>query len=167
MGFSITMSHILTVIGSVVLASGFSVYALYTGQSLQSNVLQNVSDIKMQMSLQVQIAYSTIDNSTIPGHFVIYVKNIGWIPLNNFTYLDVYVGEYGKAILYSYSSTAHNGTGTFNLTDANEDGIWDSRETAVIRAYPKEQSDIEGTMFEAKVLPFRGLASSFLFPPPP
>jgi len=167
MGFSVTMSHILTVIGSVVLASGFSAYALFTGQSLQSNVLQNVSDVKRQMSLQVQIVYATIDDSTTPSHFVIYGKNIGWILLNNFTYLDIYVGEYGRAMLYTYSSTAHNGTGTFNLTDANEDGTWESRETAVIRAYPTTQSDIEGTMFEAKVVPFRGLASSYLFPPPP
>jgi len=165
MGFSVTMSHILIVIGSAVLASGFSVYALYTGQSLQSNILQNVSDIRSQMSLQVQIVYATIDDSTTPEHFVIYVKNIGWILINNFTYLDVYVGEYGRAMLYTYSPTAHNGTGTFNLTDANGDGIWESRETAVIRAYPT--SDIEGAMFEAKVVPFRGLASSYLFPPPP
>ncbi len=167
MGFSLTMSHILTVIGSVVLASGFSAYALYTGQSLQSNVLQNVSDVKRQMSLQVQIVYATIDNSTTPDHYVIYVKNIGWIPLNNFTYLDVYVGEYGRAMLYTYSSTADAGSGTFNLTDANEDAVWEPRETAVIRAYPTDQSDIEGTMFEAKLVPFRGLASSYLFPPPP
>jgi hypothetical protein len=161
------MSHILTVIGSVVLASGFSAYALYTGQSLQSNVLQNVSDIRRQMSLQVQIVYATIDNSTTPDHYVIYVKNIGWILLNNFTYLDVYVGEYGRAMLYPYSSTADAGSGTFNLTDANENDIWEPRETAVIRAYPESQSDIEGAMFEAKVVPFRGLASSYLFPPPP
>ncbi len=167
MGFSVTMSHILVVIGSVVLASGFSAYAVYTGQSLQSNVLQNVSDAKRQMSLQVQIVYATIDNSTTPDHFVIYVKNVGWIMLNNFTYLDVYVGEYGRAMLYTYSSAAQNGTGTFNLTDANEDGIWAPRETAVIRAYPRDQSDIEGVMFEAKVVPFRGLTSSYLFPPPP
>ena len=167
MGFSVTMSHILTVIGSVILASGFSAYALYTGQSLQSNVLQNVSDVKRQMSLQVQIVYATIDNSTTPDHYVIYVKNIGWIIMNNFTYLDIYVGEYGKAMLYCYSSTADAGSGTFNLTDADGDGIWEPRETAVIRAYPTDQSDIEGAMFEAKVVPFRGLASSYLFPPPP
>lgn len=165
MGFSVTMSHILLVIGSVVLASGFSAYALYTGQSLQSNVLQNVSDVKRQMSLQVQIVYATIDNSTNPSHYVIYVKNIGWILMNNFTYLDVYVGEYGRAMLYTYSSTADAGSETFNLTDANEDGKWEPRETAVIRAYPT--SDIEGAMFEARVVPFRGLASSYLFPPPP
>jgi len=165
MGFSVTISHILMVIGSVVLASGFSVYTLYTGQTLQSNILQNVSDVRTHMSLQVQIVYATIDNSTTPSHFVIYVKNIGWILMNNFTYLDIYVGEYGRAMLYTYSSTAHNGTGTFNLTDANGDGVWEPRETAVIRAYPT--SDIEGVMFEAKVVPFRGLASSYLFPPPP
>ncbi len=167
MGFSITMSHILVVIGSVALASGFSAYAVYTGQSLQNNVLQNVSDVKRQMSLQVQIVYATIDNSTSPDHFIIYVKNIGWILMNNFTYLDVYVGEYGRAMLYTYSSTADAGTGTFSLTDADEDGVWEPRETAVIKAYPSAQSDIEGAMFEAKVVPFRGLASSYLFPPPP
>jgi archaellum component FlaG (FlaF/FlaG flagellin family) len=165
MGFSVTISHILMVIASVGLASGFSAYAIYAGSSIQSNVLQNVSDVKRQMSLQVQIVYATMNETTTPSHFVIYVKNIGWLPLTDFTYMDVYVGEYGTAVLYTYSEDAQQGSGNFTLIDADEDGLWEPRETAVIRAYPK--TNVTGTVFEAKIFPFRGMSSSYLFPPPP
>lgn len=165
MGFSVTISHILMVIASVGLASGFSAYAIYAGSSIQSNVLQNVSDVRRQMSLQVQIVYATMNETTTPSHFVIYVKNIGWLPLTDFTYMDVYVGEYGTAVLYTYSEDAQQGSGNFTLIDADEDGLWEPRETAVIMAYPK--TNITGTVFEAKIVPFRGMSSSYLFPPPP
>lgn len=165
MGFSVTISHILMVIASVGLASGFSAYAIYAGSSIQSNVLQNVNDVKRQMSLQVQIVYATMNETTTPSHFVIYVKNIGWLPLTDFTYMDVYVGEYGTAVLYTYSEDAQQGSGNFTLIDADEDGLWEPRETAVIRAYPK--TNVTGTVFEAKIVPFRGMGSSYLFPPPP
>lgn len=165
MGFSVTISHILMVIASVGLASGFSAYAIYAGSSIQSNVLQNVSDVKRQMSLQVQIVYATMNETTTPSHFVIYVKNIGWLPLTDFTYMDVYVGEYGTAVLYTYNEDAQQGSGNFTLIDADEDSLWEPRETAVIRAYPK--TNVTGTVFEARIVPFRGMSSSYLFPPPP
>ncbi|UCF58912.1 MAG: hypothetical protein JSV15_00340 [Candidatus Bathyarchaeota archaeon] len=165
MGFSVTISHILMVIASVGLASGFSAYAIYAGSSIQSNVLQNVSDVKRQMSLQVQIVYATMNETTTPSHFVIYVKNIGWLPLTDFTYMDVYVGEYGTAVMYTYNEDAQQGSGNFTLIDADEDSLWEPRETAVIRAYPK--TNVTGTVFEARIVPFRGMSSSHLFPPPP
>lgn len=160
MGFSVTLSHIIMVIASVTLASVFSAYAFYTGNSVQNELMQNVNDAKRMNNLQLEIVYATVDNSTDPPHFVIYVKNVGCLPLNDFTYLDVYVGEYGTAQLYTYNSTA--GSGQFNLTDASGDGVWEPRETATIRAYPS--SVVEGVMFEAKIAPFRGIGSSYLFP---
>ncbi len=165
MGFSVSLSHIIMVIASVVLASSFSAYALYTGSAVQSEVMQQVSDAKWRMSLQLEIVYATVDKSTSPWHFVVYVKNVGWTPLSDYTYLDVYVGEYGEAVLYSYNQSAGVGSGSFNVTDANDNGVWEPRETAEIRAYPT--SNPEGVMFEAKVVPSKGIGSSHLFPPPP
>jgi len=162
-GFSVTLSHIIMVIASVTLASVFSAYAFYTGNSVQNELMQNVNDAKRMNNLQLEIVYATVDNSTNPQpHFVIYVKNIGCLPLNDFTYLDVYVGEYGRAQLYTYNSTADSGSGQFKLTDASGDGVWEPRETVTIRAYPS--STVEGVMFEAKIVPFRGIGSSYLFP---
>jgi hypothetical protein len=152
------------VIASVTLASIFSAYAFYMGNTVQNEWTQNVNDAKRMFNMQLEIVHATVDNSTNPPHFVIYVKNIGYLPLNDFTYLDVYVGPYGEAQLYTYNSSATAGSGKFNLTDANGDGVWEPRETATIRAYPS--SGVEGVMFEAKVVPFRGMGSSYLFSAP-
>jgi len=167
MGFSVTLSHIIMVIASVALASVFSAYAFYTGNSVQNQLMQNVNDAKRMANLQLEIVYATVDNSTGPPHFVIYVKNVGSLSLNNFTYLDIYVGKYGRAHLYTYNSSAIAGSGQFNLTDANGDGVWDPRETATIRAYPSQVSETEGATFEAKIVPFKGIGSSYLFSAPP
>lgn len=164
MGFSVTLSHIIMVISSVCLASAFSAYAFYTGNLVQNELAQNVNDYKRIVNMQLEIVYSTIDNSTTPPHFVIYAKNVGYLPLTEFTYLDVYVGEYGKATLFTYDPAAEPGSERFTLTDANENGVWELRETATIRAYPS--SDIDGVIFEAKIVPARGIGSTYLFPKP-
>ena len=164
MGFSLTLSEAIIVIASVVLASTFSAYAIYSGASLQSNILQNLDSVKRNLHTKVEIAYATINESTSPSHFVIYVKNTGTLPITNFNLIDVYVGEYGKALLYTYSKNAGAGSGNFNLTDADEDGVWEVGETAVIRAYPR--SEVNGSLYEVKIVPFRGIPSSYLFSPP-
>lgn len=163
MGFSVTMSHIIMVIGSVVLASFFSSYALYTGNLIQNTMIQDARDTERKLSLELEIVYATIDNSTTPEHFVIYAKNVGWSLVNNYTYLDVYVGEYSRLELYAYNPM---GTPrTFNLTDTNNNDAWEPRETVTIRAYP--ESNITGVMFEARIVPFRGMGSTYLFAAPP
>lgn len=165
MGFSLTLSHIIMVIASVCLASVFSTYAFYTGNIFHNELAQNVNDYKRIINMQLEIVYATIDTSTNPPHFVIYAKNVGYIPLSDFTYLDIYVGEYGKAELFTYDPNASEGSGRFNLTDADEDGVWELRETVTIRAYPT--AAIEGAIFEAKIVPSKGIGSSYLFPAPP
>jgi len=165
MGFSVSLTHIIMVIAAVTLASGFSAYAIYNGSVVQNEVLYGVRDAKTRMRLQVDIVYATLEPSTTPPHFVIYVKNVGSIPLSNYTFIDIYVGEYGRSQLYSYSQTASAGSGKFNLTDISGDGVWEPRETAVIRAYPT--TDVEGVMFEAKIVVLNGIGSSYLFPASP
>jgi archaellum component FlaF (FlaF/FlaG flagellin family) len=164
MGFSVTLSHIIMVIASVCLASAFSAYAFYTGNVVQNELMQNVSDAKRMTNTQLEIVYATVDNSTSPAHFAIYAKNVGNLPLRDFAYLDIYVGEYCQAQLYSYNVTAEGGSQQFNLTDANGDGVWEPRETATLRAYPTSPADC--TIFEAKIVPFQGIGSNYLFPAP-
>jgi archaellum component FlaF (FlaF/FlaG flagellin family) len=163
MGYSVTLSHIIMVISSICLASVFSAYAFYTGNLVHNELAHNVNDYRSMVNLRLEIVYATVDTSTSPSHFVIYAKNVGNLPLSNYTFLDVYVGEYGKAQLFTYNATP--GSGQFNLTDANGNGVWEPRETATIRAYPG--NSISGTVFEAKIVPFKGIGSSYLFPAPP
>lgn len=164
MGFSVTLSHIIMVIASVCLASVFSVYAFYTGNLIQNELAQNVNNYKVTVNIRLEIVYATIDNTTTPPHFVIYAKNTGNLPVSDFTFLDIYVGEYGKAQLYTYSEAASPGSGYFNVSTANGDCVWEPRETAVIRVYPK--GDVKGTVFEARLVPSKGIGSSYLFSAP-
>jgi archaellum component FlaF (FlaF/FlaG flagellin family) len=164
MGFSVTLTHIIMVIASVCLASAFSSYAFYTGNVVQNELMQNVNDAKRMTSLQLDIVYATVDNSTSPAHFVIYAKNVGNLPFSEFEFLDIYVGEYCQAQLYTYNATAEAGSGKFNFTDANGNGVWEPRETVTISVYPA--SEINGVTFEARLVPSRGIGSSFLFPAP-
>jgi archaellum component FlaF (FlaF/FlaG flagellin family) len=164
MGFSVTLTHIIMVIASVCLASAFSAYAFYTGNVVQNELMQNVNDAKRLTGLQLDIVYATVDNSTSPAHFVVYAKNVGNLPFSEFDFLDIYAGEYCQAQLYTYNTTAQAGSGKFNLTDANANGIWEPRETATLLVYPT--SNITGVTFEARLVPSRGIGSSFLFPAP-
>lgn len=165
MGFSLTLSHIIMVIASVCLASLFSVYAFYTGNLIQNELAQNVNNYKTTVNIRLEIVYATINNTTTPPHFVLYAKNIGNLPVSDFAFLDVYVGEYGKAQLYTYSENASPGSGYFTITTANGNSVWEPRETAVIKVYPTD--NVEGVIFEAKLVPSKGIGSSYLFPAPP
>jgi archaellum component FlaF (FlaF/FlaG flagellin family) len=165
MGFSVTLAHIIMVIGSVILASAFSAYSFYVSGIVQNSMMQDARDTASQTSLQLEIVYATLDNSTTPTSFAIYAKNIGYTSLNNYTYLDIYAGEYGRAVLYTYSQRAQNGSGTFSLKDANNNTVWEPMETAAIKAYP--QHELHGVMYEVRVVPFHGIGSTYTFPAPP
>lgn len=163
MGFSLTITHIIMVIASVVLASAFVACALYTGNVVQNEFTQGVSDAKRTVDTQLDIVYATANTTGSPV-FAIYAKNTGKLPVNDFTYLDVYVGNYGEAQLYSYDVSANAGSGRFSITDANGNGVWEPRETATIYAYPT--GTIDSAMLEAKIVPSQGIGSDYLFSAP-
>lgn len=163
MGFSLTITHIIMVIASVILASSFVACAFYTSNVVQNEFTQGVSNAKSMIGTQLDIVYATA-NTTSPSVFVIYAKNTGKLPIYDFTYLDIYAGNYGKAQLYSYDPAAGQGSGKFSVTDANGDGIWEPRETATIYAYPTNA--INGTVLEARIVPSNGIGSDYLFSAP-
>jgi len=164
LGFSITISEAIILIASIVLASGFSSYAIYAGSSLQSNILQNLDTVRRNMHTRMDIVYATINETTDPMHFAIYVKNTGTLSLYEFNLIDVYVGPYGQAMLYSYNASADVGSGQFKFTDADGDGAFEVGEAATIRAFSKSNST--GSLYEAKIVPYRGISSGYLFSPP-
>jgi len=163
-GFSLTISEAIIVIASIVLASGFSSYAIYAGSSLQSNLLQNLDTIKRNMHTRMEIVYATINETTNPTYFVIYVKNIGTLPIYDFNLIDVYAGAYGQAVIYFYGSNATEGSGQFKMIDADEDNVCEVGEPAIIQAF--SVSNVSASLYEAKVVPYRGISSSYLFSPP-
>ena len=163
MGFSVTITHMIIVIASVIVASSFVACALYTGNIVQSEFTQGVSDAKSMIDTQIDIVYATANTTGSPV-YAIYAKNTGKLPVTDFTFLDVYVGNYGAAQLYSYDVTADAGSGKFNVTDANGNGIWEPRETATIYAYPT--GSIGNAVLEAKIVPSKGIGSDYLFSAP-
>ena len=151
------------VIASVVVASGFAAYAIYSGTSLQSNMMQNLNDAKTSMDTRLDIVYAFVNQTANPSPlFTIYVKNSGSIPISNFALISVYVGAYGQAMVYSYNSNAS--IGSFNMSDANGNGVVEIGESAVIQVY--NATDVPGSLYEAKVVPYRGISSSYMFSPP-
>lgn len=165
MGFSSTITEVVLLIASVVLASGVSAQAMYAGLSLQSSIVQTVDMSKRNLNTRIDIGYATVNETTNPRYFVIYAKNTGLMPLTDFSVIDVYVGEYGKAVFCYYGEDATVGSGKFSLSDVDGDGVWEIGETAIIKAYPS--IDINATIYEVKIVPFRGVPSSYVFPPPP
>lgn len=163
MGFSVSISEVIILIASIILASTFSAYTIYAGVSLQSNIVQNLDTFKRNLHTRVDIGYATIETAST-SYFVIYAKNTGNLPLTDFLVIDLYVGEYGRAVLYSYDENATPGSGKFNLTDVDGDGVWEVGESAIIRAYPKQNPSAD--IYEVKIVPYRGIPSSYLFPPP-
>jgi archaellum component FlaF (FlaF/FlaG flagellin family) len=162
MGFSVTITHIIMVIGAVVLASAFTACAFYTGNVVQSEFNQGISDVKRTVDIQLDIVYATSNTST--SDFVVYAKNTGKLLVTDYTYLDVYVGTYGEAQFCSYDQAATSGSGKFKIVDANGDGRWDPRETATIYAYPAKT--VDNTVLEAKIVPSTGIGDDYLFSSP-
>ena len=165
MGFSLTITEAIMVIASVVLASGFAAYAIYAGTSLQSNIMQNLNDAKKSMDTRLDIVYAVVNQTTDPSPlFTIYIKNAGSLPIPDFDLISVYAGAYGQAMVYSYNSNATTGSGQFNMTDANGNGVVEIGESAIIQVY--NATTVSGRLYEAKVVPYRGIPSSYLFSPP-
>jgi len=161
LGFSVTISEIVILIASVILASSFAAYAIYTGNLLQNNIMQAVDNTRRRMNVRVEIVYATVSGES-SKHFVIYAKNTGNLPITRFESLDLYVGEYLKAELYRYNQSG--GVGCFNMTDSDGDDVWEAGETVVLRAY--NGTTIDAPLYESKVYVSNGIGSSYLFPPP-
>jgi flagellar protein FlaG len=165
MGFSLTITEAIMVIASVVLASGFASYAIYAGTSLQSNILQNLDTVKRNIHTRIDIVYAVVNETADPSPlFVIYVKNTGALPISDFDLISVYVGGYAQATLYSYNSSATTGSGQFKLVDADNNGVCDIGEAATIQAF--NATSVTATLYEAKIVPYRGVSNSYLFSPP-
>ncbi|MGD0978350.1 MAG: hypothetical protein ABR962_04320 [Candidatus Bathyarchaeia archaeon] len=165
MGFSLTITEAIMVIASVVMASGFAAYAIYAGTSLQSNIMQNLDNAKKNMDTQLDIVYAVVNQTSDPSPlFTIYVKNTGSLPISEFDLISVYVGGYGQAMLYSYNASATTGSGKFNMTDANGNGVVQVGEAATIQVY--NATSVSGNLYEAKIVPYRGIPSSYMFSPP-
>jgi len=164
MGFSLTITEAIMVIASVVLASSFAAYAIYAGTSLQSNIMQNLDDAKRSMDTRLDIIYAVVNQTANPSPlFTIYVKNTGSLPISDFNLISVYVGAYGQAMVYSYNSTTTTGS-RFNMTDTNGNGVNEVGEAAIIQVYTA--TNVSGSLYEAKVVLYRGIPSSYMFSPP-
>lgn len=161
LGFSAVFTEAIFLIASVALACSVAAYFFHLSGLLQSNLNQIVGDVRMSLSIQVEIVYATIESNPSP-HYVLYVKNVGRCAIYEYDDFDVYVGEYGKAKLFKYGDAP--GEGKFTIEDSDGDGVWEVGETVVIRAYT---SSISGEVFEARVKPFRGFTSIYVFPKPP
>ncbi|MBC7112726.1 MAG: hypothetical protein H5T34_01670 [Candidatus Methanomethyliales bacterium] len=156
-----TVSETILVLASIILASGLAAYGTYMAGTLKSDISQTMSDVRRASDLRVEVVYASVNGST----FVIYAKNIGHLPITDYTLIDVYVGPYRSARLYTYESSSPPSTGHFTISDVDGDGLWEPQETAEITVCPA--SIPSASVYEVLVKPSGGTGSHYLFPSPP
>jgi archaellum component FlaG (FlaF/FlaG flagellin family) len=168
MGFSITITEAIMIIASVVLASAFSSYAIYAGTSLQSNIMQNLDDARINMDTHLEIVYAIVNQTSGPSGpsplFIIYVKNTGEMPITDMSLITLYVGAYGQVTMYSYNPAATTGNGTFNIYDSSGNGVINIGEAAEIEVF--NATPVTASLYEAELVLYRGIPSYYLFSPP-
>lgn len=159
---SVTISELIILIASTLLAGSFATYAIFYGNLVQNSMSSSIDSIRQQLNVRVRIVHATI--SDIEGCFVIYAKNVGLLPIpsSSLPYIDLYVGPYRRASLYRYSPNSQN-PGYFQAYDANGDGIWEVGETAIFKAFYGSGPLSRGELYEAKICLRSGLGDSYLF----
>ncbi len=160
MGEATVMVHaILTIVG-IVLASIFAVYVIgrisYVN-SIMSGVLQG----KLQeLQSEIKIVAGFYNGSS---EYDIFVKNVGSESLPEdelYNKTEVYVGTYetlSKMYVLSNTSTSDSA----QLVDLNNDGVWSSGETIVIKV-PPPSSDTSVPVRVKIVLPSGASAEAVL-----
>lgn len=163
---SATISEVIILIASTLLAGGFATYAIFYGNLLRSNIASSMDSIRQQMNIGVRIVYATVNESE--RCFIVYAKNIGNLPIlsQSFPYIDLYIGPYKRAMLYTYSPNP-TGAGYFMILDADGDGAWETGETAILKAlYGEGAFNRDEPLYEARIYLRSGIGDIYLFTPP-
>lgn len=161
---SVTISEVIILIAATLLAGSFTAYAIFYGNLIQNNVASSMDAVRHQMNTRVKIVYATMNESE--NCFIVYVKNVGSLPIlrSYFTYIDLYVGPYKRASLYTYSSSSTS-VGHFQVLDADRDGVWEVGETAIFKAFHNGVFSRDEPLYEAKIYLREGIGDSYLFTP--
>lgn len=162
---SSTISEMIILMAASLLAGSFSAYAIFYGNIIQNNVASSIDSVRQQMNVRVKIVYASVNESE--NCFIIYVKNVGYLPISSssFPYIDLYVGPYGRALLYRYDP-APASAGYFLVLDADGDGAWEVGETAIFKAfYGDGVFNGNEPLYEVKVYLRNGVGDSFFFSP--
>lgn len=138
MGFSVTISHAILLIASIIIASSFAIAVIAKTSVFSSIFSQNINQYTLNSQIDFTIIYSYFDNGL--GAFVIFVKNTGLIDISD-AYLskaDVYLISNGKAQLLSYGPSP----GQWTYRDTNGVGGWQVGETIVLTARNETPTDL-------------------------
>jgi len=159
---SVTISEVIILIASTILAGSFTAYAIFYGNLIQNNVASSIDAVRQQMNIRVRIIYATVSE----GYFVVYVKNVGNLPIpeSSFPYVDLYIGPYRRAALYRYSPNEPPSAGYFCIADANSNGLWEAGETAIFKA--SCEGSLNESLYEVRIYLRSGIGDSCLFSPP-
>ncbi len=135
MGEATVMVHaILTIVG-IIMASVFAAYVIGR-MGYVNSVMSGLLNTKLE-EIQCEIKIVTgFYNGT--GEYDIFVKNVGSMDIPEsqlFNRTEVYVGTYSEfSKMYMLSNTSS--TDTAQLVDLNNDGLWSSGETVIIKIPP-------------------------------
>lgn len=159
---SVTISEMIILMAATVMAGSFAAYAIFYGNLIQSNIASSMDAVRQQVNIRIKIIYATVNESE--SCFIIYVKNIGHLPILNssFPYMDLYVGPYKRAALYKYNPGSPR-AGFFLILDADGDYVWEAGETAIFKAFYDGTLNGSELLYEARICLRNGLGDSHLF----
>ncbi len=133
MGESTSMVHAILTITGIILASVFAAYVLGR-MGYVNSVMSGVLNNKLE-EIQTNIKIITGFYNQSEGKYVIYVKNIGTMDIPEsqlFNKTEVYIGSYDTYnSMYILSNIS--APNTASLLDIDDDTIWETGETVIIK----------------------------------
>lgn len=160
MGEATVMVHaILTIVG-IILATVFAAYVLGR-MGYVNSVMSGVLNSKLEeIQSEVKIVAGFYNGSS---EYDIFVKNVGSMSIPEdqlYNKTEVYVGTYDTfSKMYLLSNTSSSSTA--QLVDLNNDGVWSSGETVVIKI-PPPSTDSSAPVRVKIVLPSGSTAEAVL-----
>lgn len=138
MGFSVTISHAIILIASVIVASSFALVMVSKTNVFSSILSQNINKMTLNSQIDFSIIYSYYDGED--NAFILFVKNTGHIELNdNFiTKSDIYIISNGKVQLLTYGTSRNN---QWFYVDTNNVPGWQIGETMIFKAYNQSSTN--------------------------
>ncbi len=136
MGASLVVTHAILTIASVIMASILAAVTLHKVSELCNVVSQVGKQESLRFLRSIKVVYAAVINNSNVANAVVYVKNVGNVPIEieELKDADVYFGRYGHANYYLWGG----GPVGWDFEEFDNDQLWRPGETIKINVYSEE-----------------------------
>ena len=147
------MSEAILLIASITLASLLSVLVISKYGVFESTFGTMVNNERTTLLAKIKVVYAHDNGSSV----VVWVKNVGSVPIIEVSKMDVYFGVYGSAsyIPYNVSSLP---TWSYKIYNGN---VWAPGLTMLITI--KLSSSLTSGVYYVKVMTYEGASDEYVF----